>query len=53
MPKERRDARFTLRLPRRLRDPLEREAERERRTVSDLIAIVLEDHPAKCTREGR
>jgi hypothetical protein len=49
MPKgpERRTERITLRLPESLREALEREAERERRSVSDLIVILLSDAISK------
>lgn len=44
MPKgpERREARFTLRLPPSLRDAIERCADKDRRSVSDWIVLALE-----------
>jgi len=40
---EPRNHQLTIRIPRRLRRALDQEAERERRTVADIINIVLED----------
>ena len=49
---ERRDARLTIRIPLSVKAELEREAERERRTVSDMIIIFVTDALAIRTRKG-
>lgn len=50
---ERRDSKITIRLPQSLRDALEREAARERRTVSDVMILLLTDAMAKRSPKGR
>lgn len=49
MPKgpERRDERITIRIPSSLREALDREAEAQRRSVADVVTIILTDALAK------
>lgn len=49
---ERRDARLTIRIPQSVKAELEREAERERRSVSDMIIIFVTDALASRKRKG-
>jgi hypothetical protein len=52
MSQELRDHQLTIRIPQRIRDALEAQADEERRTVADVINNLLEEHyPAK-PREG-
>ena len=44
---ERRDARITFRAPESLREALEREAAEQRRSISDVVTIILTDALAK------
>jgi uncharacterized protein (DUF1778 family) len=50
---EKRDQQLTIRIPRRLRDALDREAEADRRSVADIVVNMLEDRYAKRARAGR
>lgn len=54
MPKETsiRDTRLSVRIPARLKEAIERAAERERRSVADLVVFALEDAFLKRTRKG-
>lgn len=54
MPKgsERRTARLSVRVPESLKLALEREAERDRRTVADLLIIILERGLSARTKKG-
>lgn len=50
---ERRRARVTIRLPEDLRAAIEREAERDRRSPSDWIVLVLQDAiTARAAKKG-
>jgi hypothetical protein len=48
---EKRTTRLSVRVPESLKSTLEREAERERRTLADLVIILLEQGLAK--RSGK
>ena len=50
---EKRDHQLTIRLPKRLRDSLEREAEADRRSVADIVVNMIEDRYAKRARRGK
>lgn len=52
VPRDLRDHQFTLRIPTRIRKALEQEAERERRSIADLINLILEDRYAKLPRKA-
>ena len=47
-----RDARITVRIPSALKNALEREAERDRRSIADVLIFILEERFAKRTRKG-
>jgi hypothetical protein len=47
MTKERRDEKITIRLPGSLLKAIEAEAERDRRSVADVVVLALEDRFAK------
>lgn len=47
-----RTSQITIRLPQRLRDALDAEAERERRSIADLVIFALEDRYATTKRKG-
>lgn len=49
---EPRDNQLTIRIPQRIRDEIEEQAERERRTVADVINNLLEQHYPPTPREG-
>jgi hypothetical protein len=52
--RELRDHRLTIRIPQRIRDALEAQATRERRTVADVANNLFEAHyPASASRERR
>lgn len=55
MPKaaDKRDHQLTIRIPKHIREALEREAEAERRSVADVVNILLEDHFAKRSKGGK
>lgn len=48
-----RDDRITIRLPSSLRQAIQREADRDRRTLADMIVIALEARFAKRSRKAR
>jgi uncharacterized protein (DUF1778 family) len=54
MPKEAsvRDARLSIRIPAGLKEAIERAAERERRSVADVVVFALEDAFLKRARKG-
>jgi hypothetical protein len=50
---EKRDHQMTIRIPKRLRDSLNREAEEDRRSVADIVVNLLEDRYGRRTRGGK
>lgn len=52
MAHEARDHQLTIRIPQRIRDALDAQADRERRTVADIVNNLLEEH-YPIEREGR
>jgi len=50
---ETRDARITVRIPQSLRDAIEREAVRDRRSFADMTVILLTDALAKRVRKSK
>ena len=49
---ERRDARITVRIPSSLLEAIEREAEEQRRSVADVVMLILSDALTK-RRKGK
>lgn len=52
MARDIRDNQFSIRVPERIKKALDDEATRERRSVSDLINVILEDRYAKASRKA-
>ena len=52
MTRERRDDQLTIRVPRRIREAIDAQADRERRTSADVVNNILEAHYASSTRDG-
>lgn len=50
---ELRDAKLTIRLPSALLEAIKREADRDRRSVADVIVFTLEDRFAKRRKGGK
>jgi hypothetical protein len=50
---EKRDQQLTIRIPRRLREALDREAEADRRSAADIVVIMLEERYGRRTRGGK
>jgi predicted HicB family RNase H-like nuclease len=50
---DKRDQQLTVRIPKRLREALDREAEADRRSVADVIVNMLEDRYGKRARGGK
>jgi hypothetical protein len=50
---EKRDHQLTIRIPKRLRDALAREAEADRRSVADIVVNMLEDRYGRRTGRGK
>ena len=51
MARDKRDERMAFRIPSKLRDAIERAAERDQRTLSDWIVLALTDAVAKKGRK--
>lgn len=52
MSQERRDEQLTIRIPKRIREALEAQADQERRSVADVINNLLEEYYSAKPREG-
>lgn len=50
---EKRDHQLTIRIPKRLREALDREAEADRRSAADIVVNMLEDRYGRRTRRGK
>ncbi len=50
---DKRDHQLTVRIPQYLRDELDREAERERRSVADIVVFILEDRYGKRSTKAK
>jgi hypothetical protein len=50
---EKRDHQLTIRIPKRLREALDREAEADRRSAADIVVNLLEDRYGRRTRGGK
>lgn len=50
---DKRDEQLTIRIPKRLREALDREAEADRRSVADVVVNMLEDRYGKRARGGK
>ena len=50
---EKRDHQLTIRIPKRLREALDREAEADRRSAADIVVIMLEERYGRRTRGGK
>lgn len=48
---EKRDARITVRIPTSLKDALEREARRQRRSIADVLYMIVSDALTKRPKE--
>lgn len=54
VPHELRNRQLTIRIPRRIRDAIAVQAERERRTVADVVNNMFEERfPAPASKTGR
>lgn len=53
VPRESRDHQLTIRIPLRIRASLDEQAERERRTVADVLNNLLEEYYAVERDKGR
>ncbi len=49
---EKREAQITIRIPQYLRDALDAEAARERRSIADLVIFALEDRYTTTKKKG-
>lgn len=50
---EKRDHQLTIRIPKRLREALDREAEADRRSAADIVVNMLEERYGRRTRGGK
>jgi len=50
---EKRDHQLTIRIPKRLREALDREAEADHRSAADIVVIMLEERYRRRTRGGK
>jgi predicted HicB family RNase H-like nuclease len=50
---DKRDHQLTIRIPKRLREALDREAAADRRSVADIVVNMLEDRYGKRARGGQ